>query len=272
MDEVGKPNLALVPAGKEKFITEGGGESRPGPRRNLSTAQTWRQGASPPTRAAQKQRCSRPANLVVLEPVGVSSNSAVLTFPNAKLTLNDCTGRKRLAGNISTRSTFMKRIVASVAVAATAIFGLAACSSNQTTEERLNEPASAGAVEDAGGGTQSAANDATGQTVEEACASMAGPLDDISKALTNTDWTSGDPQATIDAWNGLGDAFSAASAPITNPEVKGAADQVHRDIETIKGLMQSIFVDGNVLATGDLIEATSLLQRSSTALFNLCKP
>ena len=99
---------------------------------------------------------------------------------------------------------------------------------------------------------------------------MAGPLQEASTTMGNLAQASSDPQAAVDSWTALVDAYQKVADTVTNAEVKAAATTATTDLTAVRDALSKIYVDGDTGALGDLTTATTNMQTSLTALNKLC--
>ncbi|GAA2005650.1 hypothetical protein [Microbacterium ulmi] len=155
----------------------------------------------------------------------------------------------------------MKLRIAAWTLAAVAVLGLTACSAG---------PESTGETPAASAPAAPAETTASEQTVAEACVSMAGPLEEASTTLAKLADAAADPQAAVDAWTALVDAYQEVADTVTNAEVKAAATTAKDDLAAVRDAIAKIYVDGDTAALSDLTTATTDMQTSLTALSTLC--
>ncbi len=156
----------------------------------------------------------------------------------------------------------MNRRFAALAIVATALLGLTACSSTAA------EPAASPAASASSMPSETAA--ASEQTVAEACVSMAGPLQEASTTMSALATASTDPQAAVDAWTALVDAYQKVADSVTNGEVKAATATVTTDLTAVRDALSKIYLNGDTGAMTDLTTASGNMQTSLTALTKLC--
>lgn len=160
----------------------------------------------------------------------------------------------------------MNRRIAAWALAAVTLLGLTACSGNPATTTAPPTPTDTAATAPSKDKTAS-----QGQSVSEACLSMAGPLAEASAAMAKiASISANDAQSAVDVWSELVDAFRTVSETVANPEVKDAAGLVYKDLAALRDAMQKVYVDGDIDAMTDFSKATSQWQSSYTALNKLC--
>ena len=156
----------------------------------------------------------------------------------------------------------MNRRIAALTIAAVSLLGLTACSSTSGgTSGETSAPSSSAPTETAA---------ASEQTVAEACVSMAGPLQEASTTMGNLAQASSDPQAAVDSWTALVDAYQKVADTVTNADVMAAATTATTDLTAVRDALSKIYVDGDTGALGDLTTATTNMQTSLTALNKLC--
>ena len=156
----------------------------------------------------------------------------------------------------------MNRRIAALTIAAVSLLGLTACSSTSGgTSGETSAPSSSAPTETAA---------ASEQTVAEACVSMAGPLQEASTTMGNLAQASSDPQAAVDSWTALVDAYQKVADTVTNAEVKAAATAVRDDLATLRDAMQKVYVDLDMAAMSEFTDATAEWQASQTELQALC--
>lgn len=152
------------------------------------------------------------------------------------------------------------RKVFGFAAAALVALSLTACSGGDAPAEK--EPATAPVEEQA-----------STQSVTEACIDMAQPLADAGKAIAESaQETLTDPQAAVDAWVSLTSAYEEIAANTGNDEVKAAVTAVHTNTAAVTEQMRKAFLDNDVAAMSEYITATGAMQESLAALQTLCTP
>lgn len=175
----------------------------------------------------------------------------------------------------STEGTNMTPRIVTCAFAAAALFGVTACSetpsdpaATTTTDSATAEPTTA-SEEPSATDTETSADEE--QSVEEVCASFTEPIARASEELPNiaTDATA-DPQAAVDAWSEVVDAYESAVGDITNEEVQTVATAAYEDLKDLRDQMQKAFVEKDASAMGDYTDAASAFQESQTELMALC--
>jgi len=175
----------------------------------------------------------------------------------------------------STEGTNMTPRIVTCVFAAAALFGVTACSetpsdpgATTTTDSTMAEPTTA-SEEPSATDTETSADEE--QSVEEACASFTEPIARASEELPNiaTDATA-DPQAAVDAWSEVVDAYESAVGDVSNEEVQTVATAAYEDLKELRDQMQKAFVEKDAGAMGDYTDAASAFQESQTELMELC--
>jgi len=156
----------------------------------------------------------------------------------------------------------MNRRIAALAIAVTAVLGLTACSSGSDAPNE--EPAASAPA------TAPEEPTSSEQSVAEACLELAGPMQEASTTMAGLADAASDPQAAVDAWTALVEAYEDFAASLTNAEVKAAAADVARDTGAVRDVIAVIYVDGDTGAIAELTTATTDMQESLTALTTLC--
>lgn len=156
----------------------------------------------------------------------------------------------------------MNRRLAALAIAATALLGMTACSATSNASENASAPSATSAP--------SKTATTSEQTVAEACVSMAGPLQEASTTMSSLATAGSDPQAAVGSWTALVDAYQKVADTVTNIDVKAAAATATTDLTAVRDALSKIYVDGDMGAMGDLTTASGDMQTSLTALTTLC--
>jgi len=161
----------------------------------------------------------------------------------------------------------MKKLLTSLAIIATAMLGVTACSGGATPVAQVETPAPAPAehTEESGAGLDEA--------TMQACLDIAGSFAEASTAMAQIA-THGNvaPQEAVDMWSALVTALDSVANSSSNPEVKAAATAAHADFAALRDAMQKVYVDGDMSAMGDYATAAAAIQESYQALLNLCAP
>ena len=161
----------------------------------------------------------------------------------------------------------MKKTLAAWTIAATALFGLAACSSTPSTDS--------GATADSESSASASARPeeaAGGQSVADACTEVQSKIQDASTAVTDIDIANAgnDPQGTVDAFTETVDSVGAAVESVDNAEVKTALSAVHEDFVALRDLLSKVLVDQDMSAAADITTAATDVQTSAQELATLC--
>ncbi|GAA4898521.1 hypothetical protein GCM10025789_15570 [Tessaracoccus lubricantis] len=189
----------------------------------------------------------------------------------------------------------MNRRIGTSIIAAMAALGLAACSGTTgdsttptasveapatdttTTADTGSESPSVDESTESGAdpSTESASSSPSGtdaqQTVQDACQSISGPLEDASRAIADiASVATADPQVAVDTWTELVEAYRTAADSVVNPEVKAAASAVQEDVTMMRDAIQKAYVDQDMNAVTEVTEATTEFQASMTELQSLC--
>ena len=156
----------------------------------------------------------------------------------------------------------MNRRIAAFAIATVAVLGLTACSGSPAAEDASNDSAENSAP---------AEETNTDQSVEEACGIVLPKLQEASSAAGDIDTSgSADPQATVDQFNTVVDAFGEAADSVSNTEVKDATSAVHENFVALSDILTKVLVDQDLSAASDMSTITSDMTASATALQELC--
>lgn len=156
----------------------------------------------------------------------------------------------------------MNRRIAAFAIASVAVLGLTACAGGAAEEP----------TEDTADSAEAPAEETnTDQSVEDACGIVVPQLQEASNAATDID-TSGeaDPQATVDQFNKVVDAFGEAADSVSNAEVKDATTAVYEDFVALSDVLNKVLVEEDLDAASDMSTITSDMTESATALQELC--
>ncbi|NLE96691.1 MAG: hypothetical protein GX596_01710 [Propionibacterium sp.] len=177
----------------------------------------------------------------------------------------------------------MKRTMPIASVLVAALVGLTACSDGATADESTpvaDETTASAEAEPAPVEEESTTPEeqqpteeaaGTGQSLSDACLSMAGPMAEASAAMSElASVATSEPQAAVDAWTEMVNAFRSVADSVTNDEVKQAVTVVHDDIADVRDGLQLIFVDGDMSAMQEYTVDVEEFQTSYTELMELC--
>jgi hypothetical protein len=152
----------------------------------------------------------------------------------------------------------MNRRLIAVALAATAMFGLTACTGGGTGPTDGNPSSS----ESASGGTASSS-----QTVEEACASVNDTIQSVSDDFAGV--TAENPADAAAAFQAAADAIGKASAQVGNAEVAALLPDIQAVFETAGEAMAAL-AEGDASKVAELQNLGTDLQDSFTSFQELC--
>ncbi len=158
----------------------------------------------------------------------------------------------------------MNRRIAAWPIAVVTMLGLAACSGSPSAAPATSAPVTTAP-------STPVAGTSAGQSVSEACISMAGPLAEASTAMAKiASVDKADAQSAVKTWTTLVDAFRKVADSVSNQEVKAAATTLHKDLAAVRDALKKIYLDGDMTAMSDLTTASTDMQTSYTALNKLC--
>ena len=125
-------------------------------------------------------------------------------------------------------------------------------------------------VADAKGSADESANgnNLFDQSVQEACAIMSVRLSEATEDSFDIDWE--DPQAEVDAWRRVVDAYGSLEKTISNPEVSAAVAAHHENMTAWVELMQKFRVDEDLNVMDELQTAVTASEESEKALYEIC--
>jgi len=165
----------------------------------------------------------------------------------------------------------MNRRIATPVIAMAAALAMTACSGSPADTTSTAPADAATTAPSAAPATSSDADAGADQSAAEACLSMAGPIAEAREKLSEIASVGlGDPQAAVDSWSTLVEAYRSVVDTVTNPEVKAAAATVRDDLTTLRDAMQKVYVDQDMGALSEFTDATSAWQASQNELLNLC--
>lgn len=189
----------------------------------------------------------------------------------------------------------MNRLIVSAVIVATTVLGVSACSEGSgdsptpaasatatavpTTADPTTpavEPTSAAPTTPAAEPTSPApatpaADTSTVQSVTAACMSLVGPMLEASQAMSEiASATAIDAQSAVDSWSTLVDAYRAVAETVVNPEVKAAATALQGDLTALRDAMQKVYVEQDMGAMSEFMDATAAWEISQTDLQTLC--
>lgn len=109
------------------------------------------------------------------------------------------------------------------------------------------------------------------QSLAQACLSMAGPIAEASQKMSEiASVATSDPQSAVDAWSTLVEAYRSVADNVTNAEVKAVASAVRDDLTTLRDAMEKVYVEQDMGAMTEFMDATGAMQESMTELQTLC--
>jgi len=155
----------------------------------------------------------------------------------------------------------MRRRLAALAIAGTAIFGLSACTgapSVVSTETSSNE--SSAPAEDGG-------ND--GQTVAEACALISDTMTQATEGFENL--SAEDPAAAVAAMDAAVQALSEASTDITNEEVAALLPSLQDMFQSLADALRAL-ADGDLSKLSEFENLGTEFQETGAQFQELCAP
>ena len=167
----------------------------------------------------------------------------------------------------------MKRVLAAVSAIALAAIGIAGCGSSDA-EQPESEPVAAAPAEEEEVVEELAEEEpALEQTVPEACLALAGPIQDASVAIADAgEQTANDPQAAVDAWTALAEAFTEYAGSVENTEVKPIADQLAKDSSALRDEIETVFLKNDVSRMAEYTASLQAFSDSYQSLVTLCGP
>ncbi|MET0813507.1 MAG: hypothetical protein ABWY03_10650 [Microbacterium sp.] len=154
-----------------------------------------------------------------------------------------------------TRPAIARRI-AILALTATAVFGLAACTSSST-------PSPTGSSV----GSDSAGDE--GQSVEDACALVQGTITEVTAEFENLG--SGDPAAVVEAVKAASQKIGDVSSQITNDEVAAIVPSL-QDMFAQVGETMTAIVEGDVTKLDDLSALGESFETTTQQFQEICAP
>ncbi len=152
----------------------------------------------------------------------------------------------------------MNRRLITLALAATALFGLTACTANGGGTPD-GDPSSS---ESTSGGTASSS-----QTVEEACAAVNDTIQSVSDDFAGV--TAENPADAAAAFQAAADAIGEASAQVGNAEVAALLPDIQAVFETAGEAMAAL-AQGDASKVAELQNLGTELQGSFTSFQELC--
>lgn len=100
---------------------------------------------------------------------------------------------------------------------------------------------------------------------------MAGPIAEASQKMSEiASVATSDPQSAVDAWSTLVEAYRSVADNVTNAEVKAVASAVRDDLTTLRDAMEKVYVEQDMGAMTEFMDATGAMQESMTELQTLC--
>lgn len=161
------------------------------------------------------------------------------------------------------RTPLHSRRLAAVAIAATALLGLTACTGSPSGTDSSNPSSSAPA--DSGSGTGSG----DGQSVEDACQLVNDTITSATEEFENL--ATDDPSAVVDGMQAAAQSLADASGQITNAEVAEIIPDLQAMFEQTSEVMAAI-IDGDTDRVGELEEIGSGFQKTTERFQELCAP
>lgn len=151
------------------------------------------------------------------------------------------------------------------------LLGMTACSGSPS-EPATSAPEAAAPTTTAAAPTSAPAETADSeQSVIQACSELTGPMAEASSAMSQiANAGTSDPQAAVDSWTVLANAFGEFGDSVSNAEVKTVATDLHEDITAVRDAMQKVYVEGDMGAMSEFTTATTEFQTSYTQLTELC--
>jgi len=154
-----------------------------------------------------------------------------------------------------TRSALARRIAA-ITLAATAVFGLAACT-----------PSPAAPTPGSTVGADASGDD--GQSVKDACALVQATIEDATAEFENAG--TGDPAAVVEAVKVAAQKIADASSQITNDEVAAILPSL-QDMFAKVGETMTALVQGDVTKIDDLSALGETFQTTTQKFQEICAP
>ncbi|WP_439591671.1 hypothetical protein [Microbacterium sp.] len=149
------------------------------------------------------------------------------------------------------------RRIAVLAVTATAVLGLAACTSLSTPS-----PASTSVGSDAAGDD--------GQSVEDACALVQGTITDVTTEFENLG-DGADPAAVVESVKAASQKIGDVSSQITNDEVAAIVPSLQEMFAQVGDTMTAL-VEGDVSKLDDAQALAESFQTTTQRLQEVCAP
>ncbi len=170
------------------------------------------------------------------------------------------------------------RIVVSLFAVAT-LFGVTACSETPSdtsatttpTESAAADPTASETTESAEPTDDDSSSPATGeQSVAEACTAIAEPMTQASEELRDVAASTTDPEAAVEAWSTVVEAYESAADNVSNAEVEAAVNTASEDLAELRDALQKAYVEKDADAMGLYTDAVAAFQESQTELMDLC--
>lgn len=158
----------------------------------------------------------------------------------------------------------MLKTLAGVVVSIFTLIGLAGCSGAAPT------PAASATSSQPAGQPPPAPGGSSGQSVNEACLSMAQPMAEASDAISKLASGASDPQRAVDTWTELVKAYQKVEASVTNTEVKTAVAAITKDVTAVRDAIKKVYVDKDTSSMDDFSKASQSMSTSLAALTKVC--
>ncbi|MFS0733778.1 hypothetical protein ABC304_17465 [Microbacterium sp. 1P10UB] len=160
------------------------------------------------------------------------------------------------------RRTRTAHLCAALALTATAVFGMTACTASPTAAPAVSGSAGASAPassgDDAGDG---------GQSTADACAlvqqTISAATDDFQSASAE------DPGAVADSMTAAAEQLSSISAQVTNDQVAAVVPELKDMFTQASGIMRSV-ADGDMSKVGDLTDLGTQFQETGQRFADIC--
>ena len=159
------------------------------------------------------------------------------------------------------RTSLLHRRLAAVAIAATAIFGLSACTGAPVVSNGTPSSESSAPAEDNGGGE--------GQTVAEACALISDTMTQATEEFENL--SAEDPAAAVAAMDAAVQALTDASSEITNEEVAALMPSLQNMFQSLADALRAL-ADGDMSKLAEFENLGTEFQETGTRFQELCAP
>lgn len=169
----------------------------------------------------------------------------------------------------------MRRVFAAISVIALAAIGAAGCGSSDAKDSGAETSVTAPSEEDVlddefieGDEQEEAAED---QSPEAACLALAGPMDQVTEAMTAAnEQTATDPQAVLDIWVVLAEDFEQYADSVTNVDVKPFAERLANESAGIRDDIETVFVNKDATGMDQYTANLREFQKTYESLQDLC--